>query len=234
MLHQLRTYAGSIIDLLYPRLCPGCGNDLLQNDLQLCLHCFSSLPHTLFAACPDNPTEKLFSGRLRIQAAHSEFYFAKSELIQKLLHQLKYKGNHQIGHYLGTLTGETLLASNRFSDLDYVIPLPLHPSKEFKRGYNQAAIIAQGISEIMKIPVLEKCIIKKTSTQTQTKKNRINRWRNVSESFSISDPKMLTGKNILLVDDVITTGATLEACGNVILSISGVRLSVVSLAYASK
>lgn len=226
-------YAESIIDLLYPRLCPGCGNDLLQKEMQLCMHCFSTLPHTFFALHPENPVEKLFYGRLQLQAAHSEFYFTKSELIQKLLHQLKYKGNREIGHYLGTLAAESLFTSNRFSEIDCIVPLPLHPAKQFRRGYNQAAIIGQGISEVLNIPLFDKHIAKK-STETQTKKNRVNRWRNVSESFFITDRNKIKDKHILLVDDVITTGATIEACGNLILSLPGTKLSVVSLAYASK
>ena len=230
----LKKYTESVVDLLYPHLCPGCGNDLVQRDIQLCIYCLSDLPHTSFALYADNPVEKLFSGRLKVQAAHSEFYFTKSELIQKLLHQLKYKGNKQIGHFLGTIIGASLLESKRFTDLDFIIPLPLHPKKQFRRGYNQAAVIGEGISAVLKIPMLEKCVIKTISTETQTKKNRIKRWQNVSESFSITDHQIINGKRILLVDDVITTGATIEACGNVILTIPRTKLSVVSVAYASK
>lgn len=233
-MNWLKRYSESIVDLLYPSLCPGCGNDLLQRDMQLCIHCLSALPHTFFTLFPDNPVEKLFAGRLNVQAASSEFYFSKSELIQSLLHQLKYKDNRQIGHFLGTIIGESLLKNKRFAGLDVIVPVPLHPAKQFKRGYNQASIIGNGIAEALKIPLLEKCVVKVLRTETQTKKNRAGRWKNVSESFLIKYPQMLSDKSILLVDDVITTGATIEACGNAILAISGTKLSVVSVAYASK
>lgn len=230
----IKKYAASFFQLLYPHSCCACGSDILEKNMLLCLRCFFKLPRTSFASFPGNPVEKIFFGRISVAAAHSELYFTKNELVQTMLHQLKYRGNKEIGHYLGTLTGDTLLRSSRFSNIDYIIPLPLHPSKEFKRGYNQADLIAEGIAESMMVPVMKKNVIRKYATATQTKKSRIDRWQNVSESFSIVHPDKLTGKNVLLVDDVITTGATLEACGKCILNTTGAGLYISTLAYANK
>src|SRR6187402_3045011 len=141
------------IMLLYPRLCAACGNDVFDKNL-LCHDCITSLPHSGFANYENNPVERTFTGRLNIQAGHSEFYFSKSQAVQQLIHQLKYKGNKEVGFHLGELTGNTLLNSGRFNDIDYLIPLPLYPDKEARRGYNQAEIICNGISSSLKIPVL--------------------------------------------------------------------------------
>ena len=132
------------------------------------------------------------------------------------------------------MIGNSILRSGRFTNLDYLVPLPLYPDKEFKRGYNQAEVICNGIAEITQIPVLTKNVIRQRATETQTRKHRAERWQNVDGSFSILKPQLLTGKNILLVDDVITTGATLEACGQAILKIPGTSISLAALAHASK
>ena len=220
--------------LFYPVICPGCGNDLFNQNANLCLKCITQLPHTGFANFDNNPVEKIFAGRIPILAAHSEFYFTKNSIIQLLMHELKYRGNIQMGLYLGALLGESLLKSERFKTFDYLIPLPMHPQKEFKRGYNQAEIICKGISESTNIPLLAKTVLRKKQTETQTRKHRTERWDNVFDSFNIEEPESLYNKKIILVDDVITTGATLEACGNNILKIQGASIGIAALAYASK
>lgn len=222
------------LHLFYPHICTGCGSDLINKNSLLCFNCINDLPHTNFASYPGNPVEKVFTGRIPLKAAHSEFYFSKGQLVQHLIHLLKYKNNKEIGHYLGTMIGNSILRSGRFTNLDYLVPLPLYPDKEFKRGYNQAEVICNGIAEITQIPVLTKNVIRQRATETQTRKHRAERWQNVEGSFSILKPQLLTGKNILLVDDVITTGATLEACGQAILKIPGTSISLAALAHASK
>lgn len=182
----------------------------------------------------NNPVEKIFQGRIEICAATSGFYFTKGMLIQSLIHQLKYKGNKEIGLYLGNIMGKSLLESDRFSDIDVLVPLPLFPHKEHKRGYNQSTILCNGMSEVMEIPVITGNVIRKRFTQTQTKKHRLERWENVEGSFDVLDKQQLIGKHVLLVDDVITTGATLEACGAEILKVNNVQLSIATLAIASK
>jgi ComF family protein len=198
------------------------------------LLCINQLPHTNFAQHANNPLEKIFWGRIPLLAAHSEFYFAKETLIQELIHQLKYKGNQAIGYFLGELMGKSLLNSNRFKNLDYLIPLPLYPEKERKRGFNQATIICNGLSARMNVPVLKNNVIRQRFTETQTKKHRRERWENVADSFLVKDPSLLNDKNILLVDDVVTTGATLEACGHTIAQSANVTLSVAALSMATK
>lgn len=230
----LKNIFADTLHLFYPHICTGCGSDLIGKDSLLCIQCINDLPHTHFADYPNNPIEKVFAGRIPFEAAHSEFYFSKGQLLQQLIHLLKYKNNREIGHYLGELMGNSLLRSNRFSHIDYLVPLPLFAEKEFKRGYNQAAIICNGIQAATQIPVMTKNVIRRHATETQTRKHRAERWQNVADSFMILDPASITGKNILLVDDVITTGATLEACGQVILQVPGTMISFAALAHASK
>jgi len=233
-MQSLKTILSDTLHLFYPHVCTGCGSDLLQRDNLLCLRCTANLPHTRFAQYADNPIEKIFWGRIPLAAAHSEFYFAKESLIQHLIHRLKYKGDQEIGIYLGKLMGRSLLESNRFKRTDYLIPLPLYPDKEQKRGYNQAAVICSGMSSIMNLPVLSGIVARNRPTETQTKKHRAERWENVAGSFIVKDKKKLVGKNVLLIDDVITTGATLEACGHAILQIPDVKLSIATLCMATK
>lgn len=234
MTTAVKNIVNSTLHLFYPHLCTGCGSDLLKEDNLLCLRCLHELPHTNFASMAGNPAEKQFWGRLPIEAGHSEFYFAKDFLIQQLIHRLKYKGDTRTGFFLGERMGNSLLKSGRFNGIDALIPLPLYARKERKRGYNQAAIICNGMSSVMNIPVLTGLVIRQYATETQTRKHRTERWENVSGSFIITDAEPLKGKHLLLVDDVVTTGATLEACGAVMLQQPGVRLSIATLAYAAK
>lgn len=230
----LKTLLADFKHLFYPHVCTGCGSDILANDNLLCSRCFSQLPFTLYAQYPNNPVEKIFTGRLPLVAAHAEFYFSKESLIQQLIHQLKYKGNKEIGIYLGEIMGRTMLESNRFNQIDALIPLPLYPDKERKRGYNQAAVICEGMSQVMNVPVYYDVLLRKRFTETQTKKHRAERWENVEGSFTVADEKKIKNKHLLLADDVITTGATLEASGSRLLNISGVKLSIATLTAATK
>jgi ComF family protein len=222
-----------LFHLFYPHVCIGCGSDVIDAESFLCLECINDLPHTNFAMHANNPVEKIFWGRVAITNAMSEFYFSKTSIIQNLIHEFKYKGNREVGHYLGNFMGKSILNSNRFNDINAIIPLPLFEKKEKKRGYNQAEILCNGISEITNSPVIKKNVTRIVHTETQTKKGRIQRWENVEKIFSIAQPKKLEGKHILLVDDVITTGATLESCATEILKIENVRLSIATLAMAT-
>jgi ComF family protein len=223
-----------LIHLFYPHNCLGCGSDIVEKENFICLECINNLPHTGFATHANNPVEKLFWGRIPVAAGMSEFYFSKDSIVQNLIHEFKYRANRKVGLYLGKLIGKSLLQSGRFDAIDALVPLPLFAQKEFKRGYNQSAILCAGISEIMSIPVLTKNIIRIVHTETQTKKSRIQRWENVEKSFSVLKPADVEGKHILLVDDVITTGATLEACGAEILKAADTTLSIATLAMATK
>ncbi|MFN8242663.1 MAG: phosphoribosyltransferase family protein [Ferruginibacter sp.] len=222
------------LHLFYPHVCTGCGSDIISKGNQLCLPCIHQLPHTRFGFFAANPVEKYFWGRLPLAAAHSEFYFAKGGLVQRLIHQLKYKSNLDIGQYLGRIMGDTLVQTGRFLQVDGLVPLPLYPEKQRQRGYNQAAIICQGMSVTMNIPVLENIVVRRRPTETQTRKHRTERWKNVDQSFVVPQEKSLPGKHFLLVDDVVTTGATLEACGSSILTAGAGALSIATLAHADK
>ena len=222
-----------LFHLFYPHNCVGCGSDVIGKENFLCLECINDLPYTNFALHANNPVEKIFWGRIPVTSAMSEFYFSKGSVIQNLTHEFKYKGNRKVGHYLGQLIGKSLLNSNRFN-IDAIIPLPLFEKKEKRRGYNQAAILCDGIEAIMNVPQIRKNVIRIVPTETQTKKHRTERWKNVEGSFSVTQPSYLQSKHILLVDDVITTGATLEACASEILKIENVHLSIATLAMATR
>lgn len=223
----------ALFHLLYPHHCAGCGSDILSTDQFLCINCIQDLPHTHFAWHAGNPVEKVFWGRLPISNAMSTFYFSKSSIVQNLIHELKYKGNKSIGKYMGNLIGQSLEQSNRFRNIDALIPLPLFEKKEKQRGYNQAKILCEGIKEVLNASIIEKNVIRKIPTETQTRKGRIQRWENVADTFLILNPEELNGRHVLLVDDVITTGATLEACGAAILKSGNTQLSIATLAMAT-
>jgi ComF family protein len=223
----------SLLHLLFPHVCTGCGNDILSEESELCMRCMSAMPETNFEIHPNNPVEKLFWGRLPLSGATAQFYFTKESLMQHLMHQFKYKRNKELGLQLGRIIGEQIKRSGRFN-AEALIPLPLFPGKEKRRGYNQATILCKGMAEMMKIPVLENVIIRPQHTETQTKKGRIERWKNMEGKFILSNPDLIQNKHVLLVDDVVTTGATLEACGNELLKADGVRLSAATLCVASR
>ena len=227
------SYLNDFISLIYPNLCAACGDVLLKNEITICTSCLFHLPKTNYHKYKDNPVSKTFWGRINIESAASIYYFTKSGNVQNMIHELKYKGNKKIGFYLGKMYGNELKHSDIFNNIDVIIPVPLHPKKEKKRGFNQSKIFADGLSISMNKPVDTISLIRTYSSESQTRKSRFNRWENVKEIFSIQHHENLINKNILLVDDVITTGATIEACGSLLLEIEGVKLFVVSIAVAS-
>ena len=193
------------------------------------MHCFANLPETNFALYAGNPIEKIFYGRLNVQLATAGYYFHKQSALQRLVHQLKYKGNREVGWQLGKWLGMQLQKSNRFTNVQALVPLPLFPDKEKRRGYNQSSVLCEGIAEVLQLPLLNDAVTRKRFTDTQTKKGRSDRWTNVDNSFAISNTGLLTNKHVLLVDDVITTGATLEACGTALKTVQGLTLSIAAL-----
>ena len=230
----VRSYFDSFVNLFFPKLCSGCGNDLFGLEELLCVKCLDQLPVTNFHLHASNPVEKIFWGRIPLVSASSYLYFTKDSLLQHLLHQFKYKGNRQLGFHLGTCMARAFLQSNRFGYFDALVPLPLHPKKEKKRGYNQAEVLCEGVASVMKVPVLKNAVIRPVATETQTQKNRVHRWKNIEGRFLLNDADAVSGKHILLVDDVVTTGATLEACGMELLNAPGLQLSIATLAYTSR
>jgi ComF family protein len=223
----------SILHILFPHVCDGCGSDIIDEESSLCMKCIAGLPETNFHLHANNPIEKIFWGRLPIVTATAQYYFIKESLMQHLMHLLKYKGNKELGRQLGRLMGLDLQKARRFNKVECLVPLPLFASKEKRRGYNQATILCEGIAEVMNAEIAADVIIRTQHTETQTKKGRIERWQNMEGKFELIKPESIRNKNVLLVDDVITTGATLEACGHELLQASP-KLSIATLCFASR
>lgn len=230
MLTIVKDYWTNFVHLFFPHTCMGCNADIMPEQF-LCTECLMQLPHTGFFEAADNPVEQSFYGRVPINAAAAAFYFTKQSLVQQLLFQLKYKGRQDVGIWLGQQIGHQLNISKRFQPIDAIIPLPLHPKKEKLRGYNQSTCIAKGIAEVLQKPVYTNVIVRNKYTHTQTQKNRVQRWENMNDAFTIIEPEILKQQNILLVDDVITTGATLEACTNALLSVPVASVQIATAAY---
>lgn len=221
-----------IVNLFYPRLCVLCNGSLLIAEKHICTGCQLDLPLTNFHLDKDNPLEKIFWGRTQLNRAFSFMYFKKGGSVQRMLHQLKYKGNTELAEYLGLLYGTNLKETIYNEKIEGVMAIPLHKSKLRKRGYNQSELFANGLAEALQIENLSRCIIRNKATETQTKKTRFDRWQNVESIFNVTLPELLKNKHILLVDDVITTGSTIEACANELLRIQGCKVSVASIAAA--
>lgn len=228
-----QNYFADFVSLIFPELCQACAKSLYRNENLICADCLYHLPFTDFHLQLDNAVAQQFWGRVNVEAASALLYFSKGSRVQNLMHQLKYKNKPEIGVYLGKLAGKRLLENPVFSSADVLIPVPLHKQKQLKRGYNQSLSFAEGLAEKLCVPVLVDNLIRTTSTESQTKKSRFMRYENMKEVFSVKNPTPLTGKHILLVDDIITTGATLEACCNVLLKIPGVKISIASIAVAT-
>ncbi len=231
---MMKTYFKDLTGIFFPRLCPGCGRSLLSHEDVLCTGCWMELPRTRFHEDPSNPVSQTFWGRVPLVQASAFLYYLKGNRVQRLIHQLKYKGQRELGSFLGEEYGTELKKMGGLDGADLIIPVPLHPKKQRTRGYNQSELIAEGLGKGLGIPVEAGILIRRKATQTQTRKTRYRRWENVEGMFGLKNPERLSGKSLILVDDVITTGATLEACARELLKVKDVKLSVVALAYSGK
>ncbi len=230
-MQNLQRLAYDVVGLLFPNLCNGCGLSLYPGEKAICTHCLYDLPYTDFHANPHNRVAKQLWARLPFEAAMAMLYFKKGTRIQNLIHNLKYNGKTEVGYALGKLIGEQLLLSEQYKGIDHIIPVPLHPKKERTRGYNQSVCIAEGIAEVLGASLQKKVLIRKKITDTQTRKSRFIRYENMLSVFELFESQHLQHKHVLLVDDVITTGATLEACGNVLHSGGIKKLSIACIAF---
>ncbi|MBB6501500.1 ComF family protein [Pedobacter cryoconitis] len=226
----IQQITSDFLHLLFPEHCNACGVQLVHGEKQICIRCLYDLPYTDFHLFADNPVARLFWGRMPFQGAMSLLYFRKGSKVQDLIHRIKYNGNTELGFMLGCMIGEKILLTGQKTEL--IIPIPLHRLKERKRGYNQSKCIADGIAKVLQLPVNTKLLTRKINTGTQTKRSRYNRFENMEYIFRISQSLSLKHKAILLVDDVITTGATLESCGHLLLANGFENLSVATVAYA--
>lgn len=220
------------IGLFFPNICLVCGASLYRGEEVVCTRCQLHLPETNFHLHADNPVSRLFWGRVNLEKATSLYFYKKGGSVQQLIHQFKYHGHQEVGTYFGKYYGNVLLKSGLFNPIDFVIPIPLHPDKLKKRGFNQAEIFALGLAESMETIVDNTAVARQVATSTQTKKSRYKRWENVNEIFRLTNPALLENKNILLVDDVITTGSTMEACLQTLGKVPGIKLNAVSIAFA--
>ncbi|WP_372765896.1 ComF family protein [Lutibacter sp.] len=217
--------------VFFPEVCLCCKEYLGTNESVICLTCRHDLPITNFSFEENNLIEKSFYGRIPLEKATSLFYFFKKGNVQHLIHELKYNKQQQVGTLIGDWLGEQLIESNRFKTVDCIIPVPLHPKKLKKRGYNQVTTFGESLAKNLEIPYYEDILIRVSSTNTQTKKMRFDRWKNVQELFHVQNNFTLENKHILLIDDVITTGATLEACYDALNKTKNLKISIACMAY---
>ena len=224
-------YLNDFFNLFFPDLCIVCNSHLVNQEELICTKCLYNLPKTNYHKEIENPVSQLFWGRTKVEYATGFFTFSKGSKYQGMMHKFKYHGNKEIGYVLGKTFGNQL-RNSVFNQIDIIIPVPLHKSKLKKRGYNQSEWIAKGLSETIKKPLDIKSFIRSVATETQTRKSRFERWKNVEKIFKVTNENALKGHHILLVDDVVTTGSTLEACANAILEIKDTKVSIAALAVA--
>lgn len=228
------SYLNDFIELIFPNNCVVCGKALLFQEVYLCTNCLYHLPRTSFHKEKDNAVSKLMWGRVYIEHASSFFFYRKGSEYQQILYQLKYNGQKELGYEMGKHYGADLKTAESFPDVDLLIPVPLHPARERSRGYNQSYWIAKGLSEMIEKPVVTNAVKRVINTKSQTKKTRGERWENVQSIFELQNNKALENKHVLIVDDVITTGATIEALANTLLQTENVKISLATLAVAQR
>lgn len=222
-----------LLRLFYPRLCLLCENPLVEGEEQICLHCLADLPRTRYHLRENNPVEQLFMGKIPYRHASAFLRYEKGGAVQRLIHALKYHDNPEMGYRLGAWAARELQADNSLlCQADLIVPVPLHPRKERKRGYNQAEEIARALGACWQIPVAPHALSRTRFTDTQTRRSVYNRWQNVQEIFTALDRRLLENKHILLVDDVITTGSTLAAAAAPLVAIPGASVSFFAIAVA--
>ncbi len=221
-----------VVGLFLPRCCSGCARPLTHAEQAICLHCTEDLPRTRFHDDDRNSVEHLFFGKLQLHAASAFLRFTRNGVVQHMLHNLKYQGDREVGLELGRRMARDLMATTRFADVNAVMAVPLHPRKERQRGYNQAQVLVDGMREVWPMRDLGAELGRAILTTSQTRRGRMERWNNVQDAFRLLDPLAFAGTHVLIVDDVITTGATIEACAHALQQAPDVRISVFACACA--
>ncbi len=218
------------VNLLYPHVCHICEAELLNNEELICTSCLHDLPITRYHLVNENPVKKVFYGRVKIEKATALLHFRKKSGVQHLIHDLKYRGYREIGKYLGKWMGEELSSTDWFNEIDVVIPVPIHKSKLKQRGFNQVEDFGKEIAKALNAEYRDDLLLKTDAAQTQTLKNRFSRWGKIEETLEIQNNQNLKNKHLLIVDDLVTTGATIEACAHKLFEIPGIKLSVATMA----
>ena len=232
MENTLKTWFFSFVHLFFPRQCAVCGASLQEGEEGICMKCNMDMPRTNYHTHKDNPVERMFWGKMPLDRATSYFFYHKGSDFRRILHQLKYGGRKDLGEIMGRFMAAELADTDFFREVDVIVPVPLHPRKQKLRGYNQSECIARGVSDVTGIPLDVSSISRKKHTETQTRKSAYERWENVDGIFCLRRPERFAGKHILIVDDVLTTGATTTACADALKEVEGIRISVLTLAMA--
>ena len=229
---SLKQHIGYLIDLFYPRICLICGRALQSHEKHLCMYCIQNIPRTQFHShSEDNIMEHLFRGKVQIEKAVAFFYFSHHGDYRHLIHQIKYRGEKECARYLGEIYAREL-GAEFFTDIDLLVPVPLHPKRLRKRGYNQSEWIAMGISDFTGKDIDRYLIHRCGTSETQTNKGIYKRWENTQNIFTLGNTSEAEGKHLLLIDDVVTTGATLLSCANTLSNIKNIKISLLTLAIA--
>ena len=230
----IKDIASDFLGLFFPELCLSCRKPLVRGEDILCTDCLIAIARTDFHRQRDNSLEQAFWGRCNIERAAAFSVYNRGSRVRTLIHMMKYKGRKDLGISLGKLYGSYLKESTFMNDIDIMIPVPLHPSRLRRRGYNQSEYIASGLSEVTGVPVISDVLKRVVQTSSQTKSGRYERWENVEGMFVVTKPERISGRHLLVVDDVITTGSTMEACVNALNDAAAVSVSVIALAAAQK
>ena len=226
------SYLSDFFALIFPQLCQACGGALVSTEELICTDCLYDLPYTRFHEAADNVVARHLWGRLQLQKVFVLLYFVKGGKVQSLMHQFKYRNKPQLGIWFGQAAARQMLQTAGFTNFDIIIPVPLHPRKLKQRGYNQSERFAAGLANSLNIPLSTTNLVRVVHTQTQTRKSRFLRYENMKDVFALRDAQQLEGKHVLLVDDIVTTGSTFEACGTELLKVPGLTLSIAAIAYA--
>lgn len=224
-------YLNAFLHLLYPQICFGCGTDQVEKNRPLCNQCILDLPFTDYFSIHENSVEKIFWGRVPVQHAGALLFFTKDSLVQTLITELKYHHNKKVGILFGKLMGEAIAVEEKFKQIDLIIPIPISASKMNSRGYNQSKVITVGMQQVWNRPIVDDVLIKKSWSNSQTKKDRKARLQQLPDLFFLQKPTSIEGKHILLLDDVLTTGATLEAAIETLMAGSPASVSIAVAAY---
>jgi len=229
---KIKVLLTNFASLFYPELCVVCGEPLIAGETFFCFACFLKLPRTNYHIIHENRAIERLAGKISLVKASSWFYYSKGGFAQKLIAEIKYRGNQNLGVWIGESMAKDMVSSGFFQGIDYLAPVPLHRSKEKKRGFNQAEKIAAGISRITGIPVETGNVVRIKANTTQTRKGLFDRWRNTLNIFQQNNPKLFEEKHVLIIDDVLTTGSTAEAVAQCLLKSKGIKISLLTLAIA--